>query len=210
MYECIKTGCVNTTNTNFCFWHKTMSNNTKEYIVVHHSVSNRDNTTVQDIDGWHRERWEEWHKRNKPNIPYNPKLYESSLGYQTGYGWVILGDGNTTQTRSDDEEQAHTFGWNSKSIGVCLTGDFRYWALSVPQKKSLIRLLNDLRVKYNIPLKNVKVHGEIGRTECPGKNLASLIKIYRIPTRKSIKRQIAMLVEAIAKLQLLFNRLFRK
>ena len=32
-------------------------NNTKEYIVIHHSVSNRDNTTVQDIDSWHKERW---------------------------------------------------------------------------------------------------------------------------------------------------------
>jgi len=174
-----------------------MSKNSKQYLVLHHSVSNRENTTVQDIDSWHKKRWSD---------------FKSSLGWYVGYGWVILGNGDTVQTRSDDEEQAHTKGWNSKSIGICLTGDFRYWEVSPQQKNALEGLLNRLRAKYGIPLKNVLVHAEVfgARTECPGKNLALWIKTYRTPTKKSLRKQIALLVEAIANLQKLFNKLFKK
>ena len=172
-----------------------MSNNSKEYILVHHSVSNRDNTTIQDIDSWHKVRW--------PN-------FKSSLGFWVGYGYVITGDGTIIQTRSDDEEQAHTRGWNSKSIGICLTGDFRYWEVSSAQQRALEGLLNRLRAKYSIPLKNVRVHGEVSRTECPGLNLAKWVKEYRTPTIDSLQKQIALIVEAIKRLQKLYNRLFKK
>ena len=155
--------------------------NTHEYIIIHHTSSNRDNTSVQDIDSWHKERW--------PN-------FKSSLGWFVGYGYVIFGNGDIHQTREDDEEQAHTKGWNSKSIGICLTGDFRYWEVSPKQKVALKVLLNRLRESYRRTLKNVLVHGEIARTECPGDNLAKWVKKYRTPSK------IAILIKAIEILKL--------
>lgn len=160
-----------------------MAKNSKQYLIVHHSVSNRDVTKVNQIDEWHKQRW--------PN-------FKSSLGFWVGYGYVITGNGRVTQTRSDDEEQAHTRGWNSKSIGICLTGDFRYWEVSQAQKEALRVLLNRLRAKYNIPLRNVRVHGEISATECPGKNLSLWVKKYKTPTRLSLQKQLDIIRRKVA------------
>ena len=169
--------------------------NVHQYLIIHHSVSNRDNTSVEDIDSWHKARWSH---------------FKSSLGYWAGYGYIITGNGKVTQTRNDDEEQAHAIGWNIKSIGIALTGNFNDWALSPQQDNALKVLLNRLRAKYKIPLKNVLSHNEIDVTQCPGKNLEKLIKKYKTPNLVSLQRQLMILTSLIQRLMALLKILRRK
>ena len=134
------------------------------FLIVHHSASNRDKTTLQDVDAWHQVRW--------PN-------FKSSLGYFIGYQYLITSDGKITQTRRDNEEGAHTFGdYNQKSIGVCLTGNFMLEEPSPAQLNSLQPLLDKLKKDYNIPDEKILYHGQVRPTDCCGKNLIKWLGLY--------------------------------
>ena len=120
-------------------------------IVIHHSVSGP-NTTIKDIDAWHKAR----------------DFTKSSLGYYVGYHYVILANGKVVQTRRDNELGCHTIP-NDGKIGICLVGNFM---IIVPQSVQLIpldTLVASLQKTYNI--NDVKGHRDWSNTECPGDNL---------------------------------------
>ena len=132
-------------------------------IVLHHSVSSRDNTTLSDIDAWHRLRW--------PN-------FKSSMGYWVGYHWVIVGNGMAFQTRQNNEIGAHCIP-NDGKVGICLTGNFEEEKPSPEQLNSLGVLLEKLKKDYNLTDKDIKGHRELSQTLCPGRYLMEWLKLYR-------------------------------
>lgn len=72
----------------------------------------------------------------------------SSFGFYVGYHWLIEPNGRKIHCRADENEGAHTLGgWNRKSIGVCLAGNFAQEAPTQAQLKSVRELIN----KYNLP-----------------------------------------------------------
>ena len=120
-------------------------------ITIHHSASGF-NTTVEDINAWHRKRFN----------------FISSLGSYVGYHYVIDMAGKVTQCRRDNELGAHCIP-NDGKIGICLVGNFNETEPRDGQLTSLIELINRLEKVYNI--NEVCSHRDRNKTECPGNNL---------------------------------------
>lgn len=135
-----------------------------KFIIIHHTVSKRDNTSVHDVNNWHKARWN----------------WESSMGHYMGYHFLITGDGKIHQGAKPTEERAHTIGYNDKAIGICLTGNFETEKPNERQLNSLSNLLEKLSEKYNIPKYNIRGHRELSQTLCPGENLFNWLKEWRV------------------------------
>jgi N-acetyl-anhydromuramyl-L-alanine amidase AmpD len=113
-------------------------------IVVHHSA----------IDGFNAFDYARWHiKRGWPGI---------------GYHFVIDRDGKVEQTNELTTLSYHVKGYNTQSIGISMSGNLSKHPATKAQMDALIKLIKKLKKDFNTPLL-VKGHGELTRTECPGK-----------------------------------------
>lgn len=72
---------------------------------------------------------------------------KSSLGYWTGYHFVILKEGRTVQTRAIREEGAHTKGHNF-DLGIALAGNFNSGSGEYPTQEQTKALDGLLRTLY--------------------------------------------------------------
>ena len=123
-----------------------------EYIVVHHSASNRDSTKLKDIDKWHKGRgWT-----------------------MCGYNYVIEADGNVAEGRPEGTELAHCPGYNRNSIAICLTGNFQVEEPTDEQLASLDSMIEAIKDKY--PNATVVGHRDLSATLCPGEYLYNYIQ----------------------------------
>ena len=118
------------------------------HIIVHHSAS-RD-VPASEIHRWHLERG--W--------------------WGIGYHRVIRTDGSVEQGRDINDQGAHASGWNDKSVGIVLTGNFEEHAPSDEQIVALGRELEALCARYSLSSDKVISHQETGAaTLCPGEYL---------------------------------------
>jgi N-acetylmuramoyl-L-alanine amidase len=92
------------------------------------------------------------------------------------YHFVILADGSVHATRPLERMGAHCKGHNADSIGVALMGNLDRVPPTEAQVASLLRLLADLRRKWDVP---VLGHGELRNTACPGKFLRPVLDAVR-------------------------------
>jgi len=167
--------------------------NKPSYIIIHHSGVNSFFNQLTPINRYHKSK----------EFPL------SRSGWYVGYHYLIEKDGRTIQTRDIDEIGAHTLGgWNMKSIGVCLVGNFHK---SVPNKKQLAAL-NSIIIQHSLPYIFHK-EADYGRT-CAGFYFTEeLIKtepvietVAEINKRESIQKQISLikiLIEQIKRLLLI-------
>ena len=123
-------------------------------LIVHHSSSLRETTTLEMINKWHKDK----------GFPL------SKLGYNIGYHYVI-GKDWIKQTRLAEEIGAHALGWNENSIGICLTGNFETEYPNKYQLKELGKLLVGLMAEFGLKESDIKLHKELNQTACPGRNL---------------------------------------
>ena len=89
---------------------RTLSN--IHFLVIHCAVTKNGSLhhDVSDIEKWHKERG-------------FARKYPSQTRFQhIGYHDVIECDGKVTSTRGWNESGAHCYGFNNRSIGVCLMG----------------------------------------------------------------------------------------
>lgn len=96
----------------------------------------------------------------------------SDTGYHFIIGNGVLSkNGKIYNGRSVDFVGAHAYGYNPKSIGVCLIGNFDKVKPTFKQYRSLISLLKILKSDYNIQTKNIISHNETKNClkTCPGK-----------------------------------------
>jgi len=124
-------------------------------IILHHSADAYAGSQLNKIDRYHKLR----------GFPV------SSLGYFVGYTYLIDQKGVITQTRRDNETQAHTFGWNDGSIGICLEGNLDKNFPPQKQCDALAHLLIQKMKEYNIKLDEVYFHRHLRPTDCPGTNI---------------------------------------
>lgn len=96
-----------------------------------------------------------------------------------GYHFLIGHDGMIYQGRNLEFTGAHVRGKNEGNIGIALLGDYNRDQLHPSQLRSLQKLLNALRERFDISSKNVFGHGELGDTKCPGKNTLKYLNEYR-------------------------------
>ncbi len=121
-------------------------------LVIHHSASGRDTTTLEMIEHWH----------------INNRGWKS-----IGYHYVIEGSGIIRIGRRLPETGAHAPP-NADRIGVCATGDNtvtgELWGSE--QIAALHTVVN--AVKLLLPWIVVKGHRDVGNTECPGLDVGAL------------------------------------
>lgn len=165
-----------------------------KYIIVHHTggtdaqpLADSSNYTVAQCDADHKVR-------------FNMK---SSLGFYVGYTYFIDKAGVVTQTRKDTEEGAHTKGYNSNSIGICLAGNFDATMPTDAQIKSLTILLQEKMKQYAISVTNIVPHRTFANKTCYGNKLpndwAQKLVGTPQPTRSKddIKKEIINLINQL-------------
>lgn len=158
--------------------------NIPKYLIVHHTggtdanpLADTSEHTFQIVDDYHR-----------------------SLGWGgIGYHYFIAKNGTLTQGRLDKVEGAHTIGYNLKSLGICLAGNFDLTLPTKAQEATLVKLLNDKIKEYAIPVENIVPHRFASPKTCYGKLLAddwarSLIQ------SKSIKTLLLAAIDALRKI----------
>ncbi len=129
--------------------------NNPEYIIIHHSA-----TAQGDAETFRRN-----HK---------------AKGWRdVGYHYVVSNgtykpDGLVETGRTEAENGAHCDAdrMNSRSIGICLVGNFDVDKPTAAQMTSLEKLCRDIMTRHKIPVSKVLGHGEVkgAATNCPGKN----------------------------------------
>lgn len=134
----------------------------KKFIVLHHSLTARDQTTFKAVNEYHKNKWD----------------FGSSLGLHCGYHYFIEADGKVTQARADWEAGAHCKerGKNFDGIGICLAGNFDEEMPSAEQVVSLKNLVKSLIEKHKIPKQNLKFHRDFAKYKsCPGEKIDNTI-----------------------------------
>lgn len=131
--------------------------NVPDKIIVHHTASSRDRTTIAEINKWHKDRG----------------FTKSETDLYVGYHYVITGNGVVENTRRWYEVGCHTIGENTTSIGIALTGNFDIELPSFAQEIALGRLLCTLMSKHGIPIISIYPHRKFSDTHCPGTRLSN-------------------------------------
>ncbi len=123
-----------------------------EYIVLHHSERSHDSPFFIKLRHKYFRNW-------------------SDTGYHFIIGNGIYSkNGKIYSARPVHFVGAHTFGYNQKSIGICLIGNFDYSEPSFKQYRSLIRLIIQLKLEFK-NIKAIIAHNEAKdcKKTCPGK-----------------------------------------
>jgi len=122
-----------------------------DLVILHHSASPA-TTTLSDIRRWH----------TAP--PPDGRGWED-----VGYHWVVLVDGTVEAGRDESLVGAHCLGLNYRSVGVCLVGNFADGVPVPPaQWAAAVGLVAEICHRYGIVPGDVRGHGEIAATACPG------------------------------------------
>lgn len=161
--------------------------NIPAWLIVHHS-GGTDANPLADTSGHTAQIMETQHLANG----------WEGLGYQ----FVIHKDGAIWRGRPELYHGGHTVTHNKKSIGICLAGNFDATMPTQEQITSLTSLLNEMRVKYSIPMSNIVPHRTFAVKTCYGKLLANdwaqkLVSAQPTPSREDIKNQIIDLVKKL-------------
>jgi hypothetical protein len=160
--------------------------NNPKVLIVHHSAVAGTSDQFDAINNYHKSK----------GFP------KSRLGYYTGYHFTIDKEGRTRQTKYNDEVGAHTIGWNTDSIGVCLFGDFNSEQPTTKQKEAL----NRLKDKLGLPM-DLHRNKQSNRT-CPGTNVTlEILKIEPDPIDKEKAEMIHQYMKKYPSLIVWFLRL---
>jgi hypothetical protein len=157
--------------------------NIPEYLIVHHTggtdadpLADTSGHTFQVVDDYHR-----------------------SLGWgKIGYHYFIDKAGLLTQGRFDNQEGAHTIGYNTKSLGICLAGNFDLTLPTEAQKTTLASLLRVKMTQYAIPLEKIVPHRFASAKTCYGKLLAEDFA-RRLVSYVSPKVELLRMIEELKK-----------
>ena len=127
------------------------------HIFVHHTAipHHRSRYQFAEVNSYHKEQFD----------------FVSSLGYYSGYTYLLEWDGSVGQYRAEGETTAAQKGHNKNAIAICLAGDFNIESPTEEQEKALGTLLNTLVEKYNVPYKNILPHRSVNATTCYGSKL---------------------------------------
>ncbi len=124
-------------------------------IVVHHSASI--GQTAEDYARYHVQ------SKGWPGI---------------GYTFILEIDGTIVQAHPLNVVSYNTGGVNTRTIGICLSGDFTKQEPSPQQLKSLKKLIKYLRKTLPQQLA-VYGHKDYGTTSCPGPHLYKHLKQFQ-------------------------------
>lgn len=100
--------------------------------------------------------------------------YHLSLGWEgIGYTYFIEKLGQVWKGRPETYHGSHTVGHNTKSIGICLAGNFDLTLPTPEQITSLTSLMKDIMTRYNIPKDKIFPHRAFAVKTCYGMKLSN-------------------------------------
>ncbi|XP_076643433.1 peptidoglycan recognition protein S2 [Halictus rubicundus] len=134
------------------------------YVIIHHSAT--DSCTTQAICQARTRSFQNYHMNEK--------------GWaDIGYNFVVGEDGNVYEGRGWSKHGAHTTPYNSKSIGICIIGNFvdhEPHAAAINATKKLIAYGVSIgKIQENYTLLG---HRQTASTTCPGNKLYDLIQTW--------------------------------
>lgn len=125
--------------------------------VILHQTGGTDSNPLEDTSHHTAEIVEAWHN-SKPGW----------IGL--GYHYFIEADGFIWYGRPEHINGAHTVGYNTKSIGICLAGNFDATYPTKAQEEAFKVLYRDISTRFpNLP---VNPHRKYANKTCFGKNLS--------------------------------------
>jgi len=128
-----------------------------EYIIIHHSATDQGDALSLNKIHLNRGFWK--------GLGYNFTIDNGTCGKADGQIEV-----SPRWIKQEEGAHCRAFNMNHVGIGICLVGNFSIEKVSGAQMDSLVYLVDALREYYNIPLANIKGHGQVpgAKTECPG------------------------------------------
>ena len=127
--------------------------NRPEYIIIHHSLT-KDSGTVS---------WQAIRRYHMQMLGWRDIGYHYGVERVNGQYEILIG-------RLPHEPGAHCRGYNSRSLGVCVVGNFDLAPPSPEQFAAAGRLVRGLMNCYKVPVQNVVGHRRFSRKSCPGSN----------------------------------------
>ncbi|CAD7092431.1 unnamed protein product [Hermetia illucens] len=128
------------------------------YVIIHHSYQPGACFTTDDCKAAMRSMQE---------------FHQIGRGWNDiGYTFAIGGDGNIYEGRGFNVVGAHAPGYNNRSVGICVIGDWRF-KLPPPNMLEAVHNLIDYGVSKEFIAKDFKLlgHRQVRDTECPGDRL---------------------------------------
>lgn len=127
-------------------------------IVIHHSVSPRDQELEKSIVSFDKNHKDRLHPE------------ENGFGLHIAYHFVIGGDGRYRATRPLNEVGYHASNLtvNKRSVGVCFCGNFDQETPSKEQMSTAMDII--AKLKENLPITKITGHRTHASKSCPGKN----------------------------------------
>lgn len=96
-----------------------------------------------------------------------------------GYNFAVGGEGSVYEGRGWDVVGAHAVGYNVRSVGICLIGDFISNLPPQAQLDTAKALINTgVELGYISPDYQLVGHRQVGDTECPGDALFNEISTW--------------------------------
>jgi hypothetical protein len=130
-------------------------------IIIHHSAI--DSGNAADIDALHRQRgWD--------GIGYDFVIDNGNGGrdgtIEVGYRWKRQEKGAHCRPENCPDNY-----WNEHTIGICLIGNLDKYSPTSSQWQSLLKLVDYLQARYQIPSKRIIGHRDVpgAKTTCPGR-----------------------------------------
>ena len=163
-----------------------MAPNNPNKIIIHHSANGGLNPQFNSVNLYHKERFN----------------FISSLGLYVGYHYFVESTGEVIKARLEKEEGAHTRGQNLSSVGICLAGNFDYQMPTAAQRNALVKLIDEIQVRWYIRENEIYPHRAFGDTSCYGKMLGNewARETYSQYKKKDIYNKLFQLLEKLTKL----------
>jgi hypothetical protein len=146
-------------------------------IIVHWSAS-RKYTTVEQLRAWHKAKG--WRDIGYHRLILHPDSLQLEGELIRTWGDLVkLGRKlNDDKFLLPDEVGAHTLGFNSDSVAICVVGNKDYGMHSL-QKVALSNVLTILTKRFNLNPEQVHTHRELNPTACPGDEIHGLVMRWR-------------------------------
>lgn len=168
--------------------------NKPECLIIHHS-GGTDANPLADTSHHTAAMIKNWHK---------------AKGWaDIGYHWVIEKTGKIVKGRDEMSTGAHCIGWNEKSIGICLCGNFDATLPTKEQEASLRIVLKDILKRYpKIPKDAIYPHRKFANKTCYGKKLSDTwaADLIKEPKENTInKEEIVSIMVPRSKVEIINN-----